>query len=560
MEKYNRTLSFFVFFALAAVITYPLLKPGYILTLDAVITPKVMFAPLTSSSFLYQNILAVMNLFIPSYWIERIILFLIFSLSGWSMYRLIPEKYGIARYFGGLFYAVNPFVYERVMAGHWQFLLGYSIFPFVVGATVNFFRYPGRKNTCLLAFMTTLMFNTAIHYSLIFIAFFLIMAVIYAYISLDDKEKLKEIAGNIVFFVVIAFILNANWVVSSIVGASDISRSISHFTVYDLLSFPSVADRQFGLVFNLLSGYGFWAEIYHYFILPRDIIFFWPVLSAAVILISGIGAYTTLKDTEKSKLPIVITLLVIFLLAVDISAGIALNSFNQLYFLLYEKIPILRSLREPQKLVGIVMFCYAFFGSIGLYYILNKVKKGSLFFILYSLFLVLPFIYTPTIFGGFWGQLNPVYYPSSWKEVNNILNKDKDKFLALVFPWHQYITLKFNGNRASSNPAPYFFDKPVLSSQNFEATYLYSHDDRPEALHVSGLLSIQKKGVNLLGQAIGQRLLWGESLAPINVKYIILAKEEDWKTYRFLDSSADLKKIFESSEIDLYQNLQWGKE
>lgn len=560
MEKYNRILSFFLFFALAAVITYPLAKPGYILTLDAVITPKVAYAPLTSSSFIYQNILAVMNFFLPSYWIERIILFLIFSLSGWGMYRLVPKKYGIAGYFGGLFYAVNPFVYERVMAGHWQFLLGYSIFPFVTASALALFRDTGKKNSFILAIFTTLLFSTAIHYSLIFLTFFVTMAAMNLYSSRQNKDRLKAIAGNIGFFAVIVFILNANWILSSIMGVSDIVKSISQFTVYDLLSFQSVADAHLGLVFNLLSGYGFWVEVYHYFILPRDIIFFWPVLSAAIILISAVGFFAILKDRKKTEIPLAVTLLVVFLLALDISAGVSLNSVNQLYFFLYNKFSILRSLREPQKLVGILIFCYAYFGSIGFASLLDKAKKSSIFYILCFLFLVLPFIYTPTVFGGFWGQLRPVYYPASWKEVNRVLNNDKDNFLTLVFPWHQYITLSFNRNMASSNPAPYFFDKPVLSSRNYETAYLNSHDTRPEALHVEGLMSIQKKGVNLLGQQVYEKLPWGESLAPINVKYILLLKEEDWKSYRFLDKSADLKKLYDSQEIILYQNLAWRKD
>ena len=113
MKKYNHLLSFFIFFALAAIITFPLVKSGYILTLDAVITPRVLFAPITSSSFIYQNILAVLNLFIPSDRIERIILFLIFFLSGWGMYRFTDKNLRFARYFAGIFYAINPFHIQR---------------------------------------------------------------------------------------------------------------------------------------------------------------------------------------------------------------------------------------------------------------------------------------------------------------------------------------------------------------------------------------------------------------------------------------------------------------
>ncbi|MBI4991216.1 hypothetical protein HZB96_03940 [Candidatus Gottesmanbacteria bacterium] len=176
------------------------------------------------------------------------------------------------------------------------------------------------------------------------------------------------------------------------------------------------------------------------------------------------------------------------------------------------------------------------------------------------MFLILPFIYTPTVFGGFWGQLKPVFYPKSWYEVNNILKNDKDNFLTLFFPWHQYTRFRFANNRVVANPAPYFFEKPVLSSQNYETIPLYTHDIRTESLHVEGLLSIEKEGVNLVGEEIEEKLPWGQSLSPINVKYIILAKDDDWKRYRFLDKQTDLKKVYENDDLVLYQNLKWGVE
>ncbi len=557
MKKYSRYLSLLLFIVLAAVITFPLAKSGYILTLDAVITPKVLFAPITSSSFIYQNMLAVLNLFMPSDWIERIILFLIFFLSGWGMYRFTDKNLGIARYFAGIFYAINPFVYERIMAGHWQLLLGYSIFPFVVTLAMNYFHDTTKKNTIFLAVIATLLFNIAIHYLLIFIVFFITMGVTNAYLHWHSKEKLNKITQQTIFLIVLILVLNANWIISSILGISDISQAIKSFTSGDLIAFQSVADSRLGLIFNLLSGYGFWAEAYHYFILPKDIIFFWQILSFTVMLIFVIGLYDFIK--EKSNIPILVTLPVLFLLALDISGGIALNSFNQQFFYLYEKFPLLYSLREPQKLIGIVMFCFAYFGSFGLGKSVGKIK-GKAKFAALSFFILLPFIYTPTVFGGFWGQLKPVDYPSSWEKVNQILKEDKSDFLTLFFPWHQYMRFKFANDRVVSNPALYYFAKPVLSSQNYETAYLYTHDTRLEALHVEGLLSIEKEGVNLLGDKVEENLPWGESLSPINVKYIILTKDDDWVRYKFLDKQLDLTKVYEDDNLVLYQNLKWGVE
>ncbi|MEK7565536.1 MAG: hypothetical protein AAB506_00625, partial [Patescibacteria group bacterium] len=93
------------------------------------------------------------------------------------------------------------------------------------------------------------------------------------------------------------------------------------------------------------------------------------------------------------------------------------------------------------------------------------------------------------------------------------------------------------------------------SAQNYETKSLYSHDVRPESLHIEGLLSIEKERVNLAGEEVLDRIKWGESTAVIGVKYILLAKESDWETYKFLDKSRDLKKIFEDQSLILYRNL-----
>ncbi len=118
----------------------------------------------------------------------------------------------------------------------------------------------------------------------------------------------------------------------------------------------------------------------------------------------------------------------------------------------------------------------------------------------------------------------------------------------------------FNKNMVVANPAPYYFDKPIISSLNYETASLYTHDIRPEALHIEGLLTIEREGVNLLGDKVEDKVSWGQSLSPINIKYIILSKDDDWRNYNFLYTQTDLKKIYEDNDLLLFQNLKWGVE
>lgn len=554
MKRISEVFPIILFLILSFIIVFPLLLPGYIITLDMVFTPKLQIPSFTSPSFFFSGVLWLLNLVIPSYFLQKAMLFMVFFLAGWGMYRFVSKKFGWFGILGGIFFAINPFVYERVMAGQWQFLLGYSILPFVIPAIIDFFDDPNRKNAVILGLWAFLLINLAIHFSLILFIILLVYGFAHAYFN---KEKIYVGVKYLFLIGSIVILLNSNWLLPTILGKSSISQTINLFDSSDLTAFQSVPDNNFGLIFNLLSGFGFWMEAYDYFILPKNIIFFWPLISLIIIGISLWGLVKSFQKKERTSYPLLITLAVIFLLSLDLAGGVAIKSSANFFYFLYTRFPILRGFREPQKLVGIMMFCYAYFGSIGIVYLSAKVRKSFMFYVLCFMFLFLPFIYTPTIFGGFWGQLKPVFYPDSWKKVNRILNEDRQNFLTLFFPWHQYIRFMFANNRVIASPAPYFFDKSVLSSQNYETKSLYTHDTRPEALHVEGLLSIERERVNLLGESVIERINWGEALAPINVKYIILAKENDWKSYKFLDRSKDLEKISEDDNLILYKNNRW---
>lgn len=545
-----------IFSILSLVIIFPLLAPGFILTLDAVVTSHINFVGLTSSSFLYQNSLALLNYLIPAFIVQKILLFFIFFLSGWGMFRLVGKQLGIFGYFAGFFYTLNPFVYERIMAGHWQFLLGYSIFPFVIASTMKFLQKLDIRNLIILSVWVTLLFNIAIHYIFIYIPFFIITAILYMFFNTGN---LNEYVKKIPICFALIFLFNSNWIVSSVMGISDVATSVASFTNDDLLAFQSVADKHFGLIFNLLSGYGYWADVYGYFISPKSIVFFWPVLTIALLIFVAFGIKELIQTKDSHVFILTVSLLLLSLFALDLAGGVALASFSQPLMTLYDKLPILRSLREPQKLIAMLMFSYAFFASYGLNSLYIRLKshyqKGLIF-----LSLAFPIIYTPTMFGSFWGQLHPVSYPQQWQNVNQLMSKDKDNFLTLFFPWHQYMRFQFTNNMVVSNPAVYFFDKPILSAQNYETENLETHDMRTEALHVEGLLSIEKDRVNLLGDPVNESISWGEALGVVNVKYIILAKEEDYKLYWFLDQSEDLVKLFEDDNIILYKNNRWSSD
>jgi hypothetical protein len=96
--------------------------------------------------------------------------------------------------------------------------------------------------------------------------------------------------------------------------------------------------------------------------------------------------------------------------------------------------------------------------------------------------------------------------------------------------------------RLIANPAPLFFDKPILSSQ----------DPEFGGATPSVVSPVQRQIDTLLGQNSNPEA--AEKLAAMHVKYIILAKEDDYRTYAPLTRQPDIKLVMDGPSLLLYRN------
>ena len=53
--------------------------------------------------------------------------------------------------FAGIFYMINPFTYDRLMAGQYNVLFGYALLPWFAGALLKFLREPDWKKSFALS-------------------------------------------------------------------------------------------------------------------------------------------------------------------------------------------------------------------------------------------------------------------------------------------------------------------------------------------------------------------------------------------------------------------------
>lgn len=100
-----------------------------------------------------------------------------------------------------------------------------------------------------------------------------------------------------------------------------------------------------------------------------------------------------------------------------------------------------------------------------------------------------------------------------------------------------------NRDKRLGSPADQFFDKPVIQGDDLEIPGLYSQSTSPISWYVDFLLRNRDKIDN-----------FGELLAPLNVRYVILVHEIDYGNYDFLYKQKDMSVVLERDNLTLFKN------
>ena len=129
-------LSYIPYLLLGLGVMGPLLLPGFVLTMDMVFAPVMRMPNHVDNTWLFYASLHVLNRFLPADFIQKCMLLSILVASGIGAHRLLwqlrPDGEKFPRnaiYVGAALYMINPFVYDRFMAGQYGVLLGYCLLP-----------------------------------------------------------------------------------------------------------------------------------------------------------------------------------------------------------------------------------------------------------------------------------------------------------------------------------------------------------------------------------------------------------------------------------------------
>ncbi|MFA6410500.1 MAG: hypothetical protein WCW26_02920 [Candidatus Buchananbacteria bacterium] len=542
------------FFAVVAILLiWQMFLPGYVLSLDMIFTPKLKI--LLPAGEFYNSLplrwlLWLVNIVLPGWLIQKIIIFVLFFSAGFLAYRYLPvPKKNYAPIWAGLFYVVNPFVYERFLAGHWLLLLAYAILPIFIAWLLVFFEKPNWLNILKLVFCLLLIAVFSLHILTMAIMIFSVYSlyqVVNSFFEQRNKLGLRQARG-IALVIISLVIFSSYWLLPYLLTPTNFA--INNFSQSNWEVFKTVGDKNLNPLVNVSALYGFWGEgqIWaNYFLWPKANFSFWLALYFSLVFLVVLGFYASLKNKNYQRTGF---FALVGLFSFIFACGAGDTIFKNLNLWLFNQLWFWSGFRDSQKWSAWLVLSYAYFGSFGASYFIDYVKKVSKLpvkFFVIMVFLV-PTLYTYTVWGGFARQLKPVWYPASWTLANEILNQDQSDFKVLFLPWHQYLSFDFNQRLIIQNPAKDFFDKEIIQGENMEIGSIYSQSDNQPVQAVENILlsSQSQSSQETLSQLAGQ-----------GIKYIIFTHDLDslpGKNQYQPQASQDLAVIFNSKDLTIFE-------
>jgi hypothetical protein len=566
---------------IGAAVCAPFIGGGRLFLLDWSIGPHV---PVASASILGLNggltsgaagsfVVSVLNPLLGST-VTWLPILLFFPLATVGAARLVGRTTW-TRVAAGILYAVNPFVFNRLFVGHVPLLIGYALLPYATSATLRSIASRPRRwpvPALWWAVLTALSPHFAWIFGVIVLGVFIVA---WWTARTTGGRAVLWLATTVGLFALLsAYILLPQTATNLPVQVGSVSLDL----------YRTIGDPHLGLLANVLGLYGFWRlgpgpE------LPKDMISGWPFLMLAILTVVVIGARSMLRNgaPESSQLsdatsasgansrprfkalslrqesramteleaqdgrPLGFVLLLVGIGGYFLALG-GQGPTGGLFNWAYDHVPFFALMREPQKFLMLLVLALAIFFGRGVGHIARSNFFKSKFANVAMTAVVgvaLPLGYTANIFGGLGGQVAPSSVPVAYQQADALMGTGAGNILYL--PWHLYMAYTFTGNRIVANIGADEFRRTVIAGDNVEAGDVESQSSSPRSRYLQQLFAD--------GAQIKQ---FGALVAPLGVQFVVLAKTVDWHRYAWLNSQGDLLKVFDSSSLEVWRNVDYS--
>lgn len=512
----------------------PLLGDGYLLLLDAPTGPVTVWPtllPLPSeglasggvpSSVFFRFPLALLHSIAPT---APNKVLLVGSLGGsvLSFFHLARRWIGatpMAAVAGAFFYAVNPFTYQRLAAGHLSLMVGYALVPLVIRRSFDLADNGSRRNLVRVLWLNGVVLLVSPH-----VGALTTIAVMAASLTGGTRTRQRLSAAGATVGSAVG--TSAFWLLPAVFSPTGLDSNLAEIRAF------STKPSGWGSALNGLLLQGFWRDEFAAPLDDRPLLFLTFALVLGIFFAVGIA-----------KLPRYRTgTLAAGLTALVLASSTSLPGIRSLARWVFAEIPGLQLFREPQKFLMILCLAYAIGISRGVDVMLEKTSRRSR--------IVVPALAAGSVLvasfpmlWGFQGQISTSSVPGGLVRATADLEADGD---ILYLPWHEFMPYGFAGGRTIGDLAPHLLGDRAFSSNIDGFIHRTTGDNAdPRVVYVNEL--IERRG--LVGG-------FGSLVAPLGIRYVFLAHTADFRAYRFLDRQEDLELRYAGAEATVYENLSW---
>lgn len=310
----------------------------------------------------------------------RIILFLIFAVGGYSMYLLLRKSFKlgyIPSLVSAIFYITTPVVFNKFVAGHITYLIGYALSPLII---VYFKKYIDTTKAKYLVLVGLLIAFVSIQVQFGVMLFILILF----YALLVAKINMRKTIKITLFLILIALLIHSFWTLPGLINRSGVAETVRVASnIEELKSWNTSLINAFGLIGYRSPHFETALNDHNY----RPI---WNIFSFSLLILI-FSSLIVCRDSVPLPFGIISIISLIFTTALS-------DPFGGVVFFLYSNFPIFNIFREVYHLTFLISFSYSVMLAFTVNYIynLNKIKIYTFTSILLILGIIIaynPFIY-----------------------------------------------------------------------------------------------------------------------------------------------------------------------
>lgn len=451
---------------LGVLVLGPALAPGYTLHYDMVFVPELPLGAHTLGTDGHvpravpnDLLVALASTVLPGWVVQKGLLLGCFTLGGAGAARLAGTVPGAVA--AATWWSWNPWVGERLGIGHWGYLIGFALLPWVLLAAARLRRREPGATTGLLGSLTV----AALGGSTPGVLATLLALVVLLVPVPGHRVRLRPLLPVLA----VSLAANAAWWWPFLTASSKAADPGG------AAAFAARADTPFGVGGSLLLGGGLWNDRTWFTertTLPFALVALLAVLGLLVLALRRRGWW-------QDPLPLGVS--VAGALGLVLAGVAALPGGTALLGWLIEVVPGAGLLRDGQKFLALWVLLLA----VAIARVVDRLAAAPRPFLVAAT--VWPVATLPTLAWGHVGQWGSVDWPAEVTTVAERVGADGGP--VAVFPWSTYRRYAWNGDRVVLDPWDRLLPGRVISSDDLPLRDGSVTGEDPEAAAVGRALA-----------------------------------------------------------------------